>query len=98
MTEVFLCETGQLTAASRKALKAAGIIVAEVADLDRCRFVRAGEIISGDDLLWAALEALRHREYGGSGKGDWQRGRFADNVAAIMMAAHQPPLPPKEGG
>lgn len=89
MAEVFLCRTGQLTPASRRELKKAGIVVVEVEDPAACKFIRAGEVVSGDDLLWAALESLRHREYGHSGKGDWQRSRFLDNVAEVVMATHE---------
>jgi hypothetical protein len=97
MAEVFLCESGQLTVATRRELKRAGIVVAEVADPSKCQFIRAGEVISGDDLLWAAMEALRHREYGDTGKGDWQRTRFADNIASVIMAEHDRRSQPPEG-
>src|SRR5207302_9613404 len=58
MSEVFLVETGQLTPQSRRELKTAGIVVAEVAGITRCQFLRASEIISADDMLWAVLDAL----------------------------------------
>src|SRR5207302_6418453 len=31
---------------------------AEVAGITRCQFLRASEIISADDMLWAVLDAL----------------------------------------
>ena len=89
MAEIFLCQAGQLTAASRRELKRAGVVVVEVEDPAACQFVRSSETISHDDLLWAALEALRHREYGSTGKGDWQRSRFTDNVGEVIMAEHE---------
>jgi hypothetical protein len=68
MAEVFLCEEGQLTTQSKRELKKAGVIVAEVKDIARVQFVRASEIISADDLLWAVLDALNHKsQYGSDG-------------------------------
>ena len=59
MAEVFLCATGQLTAASRRELKRAGIVVVEVNDPSRCQFIRATEALSGGEMLHAACDALK---------------------------------------
>lgn len=58
MSEVFLCQTGQLTGPSKSALRKAGVVVVEVEDPSKCQFIRAGETIPTSDMLWAAVEAL----------------------------------------
>jgi len=83
MAEVCLVETGQLTPQSRRELKRAGIVVAEVADITRCQFVRASEIVNADDLFWAVLDALNLKaDYGSSG--EKQREKLAVNLLAIV--------------
>lgn len=86
MAEVFLCETGQLDAASRRELKRAGVTVVEVADPSKCQFIRATEVVSADDMLWAALDALR-RDFGSYSKGERQREQFTVNIWELMRAA-----------
>lgn len=84
MSEVFLCRTGQLTAASKRDLKKAGIVVVEVEDPSACEFIRSGETIAGDDMLWACLDALRV-ETGSYGRD--QRDRLAQNLLKCMVAS-----------
>jgi|HubBroStandDraft_6_1064221.scaffolds.fasta_scaffold00861_15 hypothetical protein len=88
MAEVFLCQSGQLTAASRREMKHAGIVVVEVADPAACQFIRATEVVSADDMLWAAIDALKvvgdHNN-----KGTEQRERLAVNLWKIVTAARQ---------
>lgn len=88
MTEVFVAEVGQLTARAARDLRKAGIVVAEVASLERCEFVRATEVMSADDLTWAALHALNLRgAYGSHGVG--QRELFVSNLLTIMESARK---------
>lgn len=86
MSEVFLCATGQLSTRDRTALCKAGVIVVEVEDPSRCQFIRATEPLSGDDMLWAALDALR-RKFDGYNKGEQQREQFALNIWTLVDAA-----------
>ena len=87
MTEVFLVEKGQLTAASRRDLRAAGIVVAEVDDLSKAQFVRAGEVVSGSDMLWAVLDALNARGKYESGDREAQSRRLQQNLLTVVNAA-----------
>jgi hypothetical protein len=86
MSEVFLCQTGQLTPASRRELKRAGVVVVEVEDPSRCTFIRAAETVSSSDMLWAAMNALQSQA--SSGARD-QREQFVMNLAALVSAAHE---------
>ena len=88
VTEVFLCEAGQLNDESRRALREAGIVVVEVADPSRCRFMRSGETVSSTDMLWAAMNALG-REFDTYNKGAKQREQFALNVVHLVEAAYK---------
>jgi hypothetical protein len=97
MADVFLCRTGQLTAASRRELKRAGVVVVEVEDPSACQFIRATEAVSGDDMLWAACDALK-RTYneGYSDKGGASRvhrEKFALNLFELIDAAHSADAP-----
>lgn len=87
MAEVFLCQTGQLTPASRRELKRAGVVVVEVDDPAACQFIRATEAVSADDMLWAAVHALKARDnlYD---QGKLQRAQFAANIIALIESAH----------
>ena len=88
MAEVFLCQTGQLTPASRRELKRAGVVVVEVDDPAACQFIRSAETISHEDMLWAAISALRH--VGDAyNRGIAQREQLAVNLWKIVDAAHQ---------
>ena len=83
MSEVFICEKGQLTQPSKKQLRDAGILVAEVTDITRVQFVRASEIIGADDMLWAALQALSVKS-GSYGRD--QREQLARNLLTVVEA------------
>lgn len=85
MSDVFLCETGVLTNASKRDLRKAGVVVVEVTDPSKCQFIRATETVSADDMLWAAMDALR-RDFDGYGnKGDKQREQLAHNLYHLIV-------------
>jgi hypothetical protein len=88
MADVFLCQTGQLTAASRRELKRAGVVVVEVEDPSKCQFIRATETVSGDDMLTAALRAMsRNYENDGSSRiAQAVRSQFTLNLLAFVEA------------
>ena len=86
MSEVFLCETGQLDDRSKRDLRKAGIVVVEVADPSKCQFIRATETISHDDMLWATLRALNH-DGDVSNRGHAQREQLARNLFQIVVDA-----------
>jgi hypothetical protein len=93
MSEVFLCETGQLDDRSKRDLRKAGVVVVEVADPSKCQFIRSTEMISHDDMLWAAFKALNHN--GGSySKGNEQREQLARNLMTVLDATRKPPAQP----
>ncbi|WP_375490258.1 hypothetical protein [uncultured Jatrophihabitans sp.] len=86
MAEVFLCKTGQLKPASRKALRDVGVVVVEVDDPSTCQFVRSEARVSGDEMLHAAIRALRHD--GGYGEhGGQQRTKFMVSMFDLIEAA-----------
>ena len=87
MAEVFLCETGQLTAASRRELRRAGIVVVEVDDPSRCQFIRAGESVSHSDMLWAAVDALK-ASTSSSSSDQAHQNRFARNIFTLIEQAY----------
>jgi hypothetical protein len=88
VTEVFVAERGQLTPQSKRDLREAGIIVAEVKLIARCQFVRAGEVMDASDLTWAALDALNlHGDYGSHGTK--QRDRFVSNLLTVLNAVKE---------
>lgn len=89
MAEVFVCEKGSLTGPSKSQLRKAGVVVAEVDDITKCQFVRSSEVISHDDMLWAALEALRFEGKSYGDKGIPQRERLAVNLFKIADAARR---------
>lgn len=99
MAEVFLCQTGQLTPASRRELKRAGIVVVEVEDPAKCQFIKATETVSPDDMLWAACDALRATykdEYSRAGSGSQQhREHFAVRLFELVDAARSARYPKK---
>jgi hypothetical protein len=93
MAEVFLCETGQLTQPSKVALRKAGIVVAEVADINKALLIRLSEIVGADDMLWAALDAL-NSDAGGYGDGaNKQREKLAANLLAVLLQHRKPTEP-----
>lgn len=88
VSEVFLCATGQLSNRSRSELRKAGVIVVEVDDPSQCQFIRATELISGDDMLWAALDALK-RTFDSYSSGKGQREQFTINMFELVSAARR---------
>lgn len=88
MADVFICQTGSLTARSLRDLRKAGVVVAEADDPSHCQFVRAGEVVSGDDMLWAALSAMQQPDGKMGGDGSHTRERFAARLFELVNAAH----------
>lgn len=82
-----MCERGQLDNKSKSELRKAGVVVVEVDDPAKCQFIRATETVGADDMLWAAMDALRvtDKEYGES-KGHTQRARLAHNLIELVIA------------
>lgn len=77
MSEVFLCKTGQLGQTARRDLRKAGVVVVEVEDPAACQFIRSTEVVSADDMLWAALDALS------------ARGQYSKNGGLNTSADHE---------
>jgi hypothetical protein len=88
VAEVFLCATGQLTDRSRRELRRAGVVVVEVEDPAQCQFIRSTTTVSGEDMLWAAMNALSHATGGTDYGADKQRNRLVFNLIDIVEAAH----------
>lgn len=87
MSEVFMAERGQLDEASKRALRKAGVAVVEVEDLSKAQFIRATHLVTGDDMLTAAMRALRH--VGDTyNKGSAQREQLAVNLIQMVDAAY----------
>lgn len=86
MADVFLAMRGQLNDRAKADLRKAGVVVVEVDDLDSVRFVKASETLSGDDMLFAAMDALK-RDYGYGDHSGKQRERFALTIADLVAAA-----------
>ena len=86
MSEVFLCRKGQLNLVGKHDLRAAGIVVVEVEDPAACQFIRSTETVGGDEMLWAAMDALK-RTFGTYDKGEKQREQFALNIVNLVEAA-----------
>lgn len=87
MADVFMCERGQLDDRSKRDLRKAGIVVVEVDDPTKCQFTRASELVSGDDMLYAAMKALQH-EGDSYNKGNDQREQLAWQLIKLVDAAH----------
>lgn len=88
MSEVFLCKTGQLNQTAKHDLRQAGIVVVEVEDPSACQFIKSSDRVSGDDMLWAAMDALK-RDFGTYDKGQKHREQFAVNIASLVEAARE---------
>jgi methionine synthase II (cobalamin-independent) len=88
VTDVFLCKAGQLSPTSKRDLRKAGVVVVEVDDPSACQFIRSTETVSGDDMLWAAMDALKS-SFGSYEKGEKQREQFALNIAKVVAAARE---------
>jgi len=88
MSEVFIAKIGALNNRSRRDLRAAGIVVVEVPDISMCQFIRATEVVSADDMLWAAVDALNVRDNYKSGVD--QRGKvLQESVGGPCGATNQ---------
>lgn len=81
---VFLCQVGELTAQSRRDLRKAGIVVAEVQSLANCQFIKPSEAVSSGDLFWAVLDALNLKGAYGS-TGEKQREKLAENLLGVVL-------------
>lgn len=69
MAEVFICKKGAVDARGVADLRKAGVIVVQAETPERCTFIRSSEVVSSDDMLWAALSALKVQgNYGSEGK------------------------------
>lgn len=90
MAEVFMCQRGQLDARSKRDLRAAGVVVVEVEDMTRAQFIKASEIVSADDMLWATLDALNHTPNGYGDDGAKQREQLAVNLLRIVTHRMRP--------
>jgi hypothetical protein len=99
MAEVFLCKTGQLTAASRRELKRAGVVVVEVEDPQACQFIQSSALVGSDDMLAAACDALKRtykNQYNSEGQASAaHREAFAINVFELVDAARSARRPPE---
>lgn len=85
MAEIFICERGQLDTATKRALKKVGVVAVEVDDVAKCQFVKAGEIVSYDDMVWALLDALNHSSDTFSSSGVKQREQLTKNLLKIVV-------------
>lgn len=85
MAEVFICPTGAVSARSVRELRKAGVVVVETTEPERCQFIRASELVSGNDMLWTAMQALNVEEGSGAGL---QRRRFVSTMCELVNAAH----------
>jgi hypothetical protein len=87
MSEVLVVETGVLTQASRKRILASDIILIEVTDASKVSFMRANEMMSSDDMTWAALKALAISD--GYNEGTKQRTAFVKNLEKVAQHAFE---------
>lgn len=97
MAEVLICPKGSITPQSVKALAKAGVVVVQSDSPERCKFIRAGESISSNDMLWAAMKALQSSTYSGA---DTQRQAFTKIFWELVNEQYErrrsKPLPPLE--
>lgn len=87
MAEVFICRKGDLDARSMRDLRKAGVVVVESADPASCSFIRSSEVVSGSDMLFAALDALNvgaNEPSFNSDRGGRQREALAKRLFAIV--------------
>lgn len=97
MSEIFLCPRGAIKQTTQKLLTDAGVIVVEVPKPERCQFLRAQTLVSGDDLLWAVLKALQTgRGSSYSDNGSNQRASLA-NILFELIEARRPKATPAAG-
>lgn len=87
--EIFLCPVGAVNAATKKTLRGHGILVVESAEPERCSFLRATEVLTSNDLLWAALASMQGQPGDYDSHFEKVRSRFAVRVFSLIEAAHQ---------
>jgi hypothetical protein len=85
MAEVFMVKRGQLDNRSKSDLRKAGVVVVEVEDLAQAQFVRSSEVVSSDDMLWAAIDALRVRAQYSGDEHNVKMDRLAANLFNLMV-------------
>ena len=86
MAEVFICKKGTVDARGIRDLRNAGVIVVQAETPERCTFIRSSEVVSSDDMLWAALAALKAKgQY--SDLGVLQRETFALRLFDLVNEA-----------
>ena len=83
MSEILICPTGALKPKALKACEKAGIIVLETDTPERVTFIRAQQVVSSDDLFWAAMKALNADSYSA---GEKQRSEFAKLLFGLADA------------
>ena len=77
--QILVVKPRSLTAADKKLLREAGVVVVEAADPSSVRLLQPeGNVLPGDQLLYAAMKALS--ESGGSGA----KSTFTDTVARLV--------------
>lgn len=92
-TEIFICPTGSVSAASKRILRARGIALVEADNPGACRFVRSGEEITGTELFGAAMDALNSQTEPDAKTATKQREAFAMAVYELMLSKY-PTLKP----
>lgn len=88
-TSLFIAKPGTLSAADKKELRKAGIVVIEAADPADFRFIRAEAEVSGSDMLFAAMEALQNAD-----GIQTARQMFTFNIAKLVKAQHAKKVSP----
>lgn len=88
MAELLLTPPGAIDPADRELLREAGVVVVETDDPTACRFLRASEVVSSSDMLWAAMDALRQNYNYDNGAGDKHRERLASNLIRLVLDQH----------
>lgn len=83
---ILVLHPGQIKAAVRKALAAAGVLVIEVDDPASVRFMRPNAELSSTEMLVAALRAIKR--HGSSGY-------LGEEIIAAVVSKYPRPEPPK---
>ena len=86
--QILVVKPKSLTAADKKILREAGVVVVEAADPSSVRLIQPeGPTLGGDELLYAAMKAIRV-------KGDSTvKGLFTETVANLIEQHMQEPTP-----
>lgn len=84
--QILVVKPKSLTSGDKKLLRAAGVVCIEAADPSSVRLIQSeGSVVPGDELLYAAMKALR--DQGGSGA----KAVFTDTVARLVEQRLQEP-------